>query len=83
MRFLESIDETTVPLVALDAHRYGNQVEIRFETIAGATYGLEAKPSLTSTWAPISPVIQGTGGLTNITLNIDSSVQFLRLVKAP
>jgi len=81
--FLETIDVRTVPFVPLAVRQQGNQVEISWETIVGARYALEAKPSLNVGWAALGPTVIGAGNRASVLVNIDTVSKFLRLVAAP
>jgi YVTN family beta-propeller protein len=81
--FLEAIDVRTVPFVSLAIRQQGNQVEISWETIVGAHYALEAKPSLNVAWSALGPTVIGAGNTASLLVNIDTASKFLRLVAAP
>jgi hypothetical protein len=81
--FLESIDVKTVPFVPLSIRRTGFFVDVGWDTIVGARYGVEAKPSLDVGWVPTGIIIIGEGNRTNVLLSVDVPVKFVRLVAAP
>jgi YVTN family beta-propeller protein len=81
--FLESIDLNTVPLVTLAIRRQGNQVFVAFDSVSGVHYALEAKPTLTSTWASTGSTTIGTGQRIELAATIDITTKFLRLVAGP
>jgi YVTN family beta-propeller protein len=84
VKFLESIDFSTVPFTQLDARVAGNQMILSFETVSGASYAIEAKPTLTATWAAAGPVVTGTGQRVEIPINLSAAAyQFLRVVAGP
>lgn len=80
VKFLESIDFNTVPFVPLSIRRAGNQVFVSFDSLAGVSYALEAKPTLTTPWAGVGASVTGTGGRVEIPVNANLAHQFLRLV---
>lgn len=83
VKFLESIDFKTVPFVSLTTRRVGNQLFIVFDSVAGASYAVEAKPTLTTPWATIGAPIIGNGQRMEIPVSTSIRAQFLRLVAAP
>jgi YVTN family beta-propeller protein len=80
VKFLESIDVHTVPFVEMTVRRSGNQVILAFDSIAGALYAVETRPTVTAAWAAIGASIQGTGQRLEIPVAIDQAVKFLRVV---
>jgi hypothetical protein len=80
VKFLESIDFKTVPFVSLTTRRVENQLYVAFDSVAGATYALEAKPTLAATWATVGASIAGTGQRIEVPVNPNLAYQFLRLV---
>jgi hypothetical protein len=83
VKFLESIDFNTVPFVSLATRRVGNQLFIVFDSVAGASYAVEARPTLTTPWATIGAPIAGNGQRMEVPVSIGITAQFLRLVAAP
>ena len=83
VKFLESIDFKTVPFVSLAVRLVGSQLHISFDSIAGATYSIEAKPTLSATWATVGASIAGTGQRIEVPVTPGSAYQFLRLVAGP
>jgi YVTN family beta-propeller protein len=81
--FLESIDLNTVPLVQLAIRRQGNQVFVAFDSVSGVHYALEAKTTLTSSWASTGSTTIGTGQRIELAAAIDIDTKFLRLVTGP
>ena len=55
VKFLESIDARTVPFVPLAVRQQGNQVYVAFDSIAGVSYIIETKQTLTTPWSAIGP----------------------------
>jgi hypothetical protein len=83
VKFLESIDFKTVPFVSLTTRRTANQLYIAFDSVAGASYALQAKPTLTATWSTLGASIAGTGERIEIPVSLNFASQFLRLVAGP
>jgi YVTN family beta-propeller protein len=83
VKFLESIDVITVPFVPLAVRRQGNQVFVAFDSIAGVPYVIEARQTLTGTWAAIGSAVIGTGQRIEVPVTIDDATKFLRLVGGP
>src|SRR5262249_38917777 len=81
--FLESIDLNTIPFVALAIRIQGNQVYVAFDSIQGVHYALEAKPTLTSTWASTGSTTIGNGQRMELAVSVDLASKFLRLVPGP
>jgi hypothetical protein len=80
VKFLESIDFSTVPFVSLNIRRVGDQIIISFDSVAGAGYALETRATLDQPWAPTGASATGNGQRVEIAVNIDTTKQFLRLV---
>jgi hypothetical protein len=83
VKFLESIDVSTAPFVAIEAHQSGNDIVLAFDSIAGVKYGVEAKDTLDAPWSLIITTPVGNGGRLDIPVPIDQAMRFLRLVEAP
>ena len=83
VKFLESIDGRAVPFVPIEIRQQGNQVELRFDTIIGARYAVEAKPALNAPWAVLGSTIIGTGQRVSVPVTIDTARKFLQLVAGP
>ena len=81
VKFLESIDFNTVPFVPLAVRRAGNQLLVSFDSVPGARYAIEAKPTLTASWATVGSSIVGNGLRMEVPVSIGSAAQFLRLVE--
>jgi YVTN family beta-propeller protein len=83
VKFLESIDFKTVPFVSLSVRRSGNQIYIAFDSVAGASYTIEARPTFTTPWATVGAPITGNGQKIEVPVSLDLAYQFLRLVAGP
>jgi hypothetical protein len=62
--------------------RSGNDVTIRFPTLAGATYIVEGSGSVFGGWTPISPILTGNGGLMDFIVTTEQE-QYFRVRIAP
>ena len=80
VKFVESIDFNTVPLVPLAVRSQGGQALVAFDSVAGVVYALEAKPTLAAPWATLGYPIVGTGQRMEVPVDNNSAAQFLRLV---
>jgi hypothetical protein len=83
VKFLESIDFSTVPFVSLSVRRVGDQLIVAFDSVAGASYAIEARATLTTPWAAIGSSIVGNGQRMEVPVNIDNTKTFLRVVAGP
>ncbi len=83
VKFLESIDLTTMPFVALSVRIQGNQVFVGFDSIAGVSYALQAKDSLSSFWSETAATATGTGARLEIPVTIDRPFRFFGLTQGP
>jgi YVTN family beta-propeller protein len=83
VKFLQSIDVSTVPFVALSVEQNGNEVILSFDSVAGAHYAVEAAESIAGTWVRLEPPIIGTGQRQEVAVPMSGSIRFLRLVAAP
>lgn len=82
VKFLESIDQTTVPFVVLAAEKQGNSLVLSFDSVAGVLYGLEARDLING---PATTVANATGnGLRlSVSVPIAGAARFYRLVQYP
>ncbi len=83
VKFLESIDFKTVPFVSLTMRRVGNQLYVAFDSVAGASYAIEAKPALAAPWSTVGASIAGNGQRIEIPVSLNFANRFLRLVEGP
>src|SRR6185369_15603993 len=83
VKFLESIDFNTVPLVPLSVRRQGNDVFISFDSVAGVYYNIQAKDNLSDAWSGVATNAVGTGGRIELPVAIDRSTRFFRLTQGP
>jgi YVTN family beta-propeller protein len=83
LKFLESIDVTTVPFVVLSVRRESNQLIVAFDSVAGVHYALESKEIITGNWTPTGATAVGTGQRIELMVAIDVATRFLRLVAGP
>ncbi len=83
VKFLESIDSTTVPFVTLFIRRQGNQVFVAFDSIAGVSYALQGKDTLTAAWGLAAATALGTGARLELSVTIDRPTRFFRLTQGP
>jgi YVTN family beta-propeller protein len=81
--FVESVDIDVIPFVSLFVRRDGDEVIVSFDSIAGASYAVQAKETLTSTWASVGSAIAGNGQRLETSVSIDTATKFLRLIAAP
>ncbi len=79
VKFLESIDFNTVPLVTLAARQSGNQMIVSFDSVLGVTYVIQSKNTLGATWGTATTVV-GTGLRLDVPIAIDTATRFVRLV---
>jgi hypothetical protein len=82
VKFLQSIDLNAVPFVTLSIHHNGNQITIAFDSVAGARYALETRPTIDAPWTTLAPLIVGTGQSIGLSIQPGAASQFLRLVAA-
>ena len=83
VKFLESIDFNTVPLVPLSVRRQGNDVFIGFDSVLGVSYAIQAKDNLSTTWSGVATNALGTGGRIEVPVAIDRPTRFFRLIPGP
>jgi hypothetical protein len=82
VKFLESIDVSTVPFVTLAVRRQGNQLFVGFDSITGASYAIEGRSTVTG-GTTILQTGAGTGQRLEFSVPIDQATRFLRLVAGP
>ena len=58
-------------------------LKLLFDTIIGARYAVEAKPSLDATWALLGSTSIGTGQRMSVQVPINTAAKFLQLVAGP
>lgn len=80
--FLESIDLRTVPFVRIQARVVNGSIVVRFDSVTGVRYRLEARPTLTG---PPAMVIDatGTGEPLELTAPAPPGALFFQLVAEP
>jgi hypothetical protein len=79
VKFLESVDVHTVPFVPIEVRQSGSNVILAFDSVNGVQYDIEARSTITGTPSIIGFVI-GTGQRLEVTLPIDSTARFFRLL---
>ncbi|MCI0746610.1 MAG: hypothetical protein L0Y58_14515, partial [Verrucomicrobia subdivision 3 bacterium] len=80
VKFLESIDTSTVPFVKLAIRRQGNQVFVAFDSIAGVYYALEPRNAIDGPPLATLPAVVGNGQRMELSAPIDQARRFFRLV---
>jgi cytochrome c peroxidase len=83
VKFLGSVDVSTVPFLTLSVERSGNELILSFDSVNGVRYLVESKATIEGTFAPLEPVIVGTGQRLEVSVPINATTQFVRLVAAP
>jgi len=83
VKFLESIDVAVVPFVTVEVHPSGNELVLSFDSVAGVTYAIQEKDTLSAPWASILKTAVGTGGRLEVPIPIDTVTRFVRLIEAP
>ena len=79
VKFLEAIDQNTIPFVPIEVFQLGPYVILAFDSINGVTYGVEARSTLTSTPIVIGSVI-GNGQRLLVAIPLSFPARFFRLV---
>jgi len=84
VKFLESIDFNTVPLVTLAIRRQANQVFVSFDSVSGVSYSLQGKDTLAAAWSGTLASMVGTGARIEFpAVTIDRPMRFFRLLPGP
>ena len=83
VKFLESIDDNTVPFVPLAIRRQGGNVFVGFDSIAGVYYKLETRTTLTGAPSTAGGFVVGSGQRMELSAPIDTTTKFIRLVAGP
>jgi YVTN family beta-propeller protein len=80
--FLESIDLNTVPLVPLAVERQGTNLVLSFDSVAGVTYGIQARAPITASGTTVTNVT-GNGQRLSVSVPIIGTTRFYGLVQYP
>jgi len=81
--FLESLGDTTLPVLTLNIVSKTNQVEVSWDTVTGVSYALEVQSLLGGSWTSSGPTNIGVGGRTNVLVNTDTATKFIRVRMIP
>lgn len=77
--FLETLDTRTVPVVPLQISKSGPNVVLAFDSIIGASYGIEARSPLTGVPSILQTVV-GDGTRMQVQVPIIGTERYFRLV---